>query len=100
MAAVVHHGGAGTTGAALQSGAPSIVVPSFADQFFWAEQVEALGAGVNLPRRKLTANALAGALATTRGSDLRRRAKELGTRLADENGVNRAVEELNRVLHR
>lgn len=100
MAAVVHHGGAGTTGAALQSGAPSVVVPSFADQFFWAEQVEALGAGVNLPRRRLTASALAAALATTRGSDLRRRAKELGTRLADENGVKRAVEELDRVLHR
>ena len=98
MAAVVHHGGAGTTGTALQSGTPSIVVPSFADQFFWAERVEALGAGVNLPRRRLSVNALAGALATARRSDLRERASKLGTELASENGVERAVAELSRIL--
>ena len=98
VAAVVHHGGAGTTGSGLQSGTPSIVVPSFADQFFWGERVEALGAGVNLPRRTLSASALAGALETTRGPVMRRRATEIGMKLAGENGVSRAVAELSRLL--
>ncbi len=98
MAAVVHHGGAGTTGTALRSGTPSIVVPSFADQFFWGERVAALGAGVNLPRRALSVSALAGAIEATRRPDLRQRAAELGSRLADEDGVSRAAEELSRIL--
>ena len=98
MAAVVHHGGAGTTGTGLQSGTPSIVVPSFADQFFWGERVEALGAGVNLPRRKLSVSGLATAIAAARHPGMRRRAAEIGTKLAGENGVSRAVVELSRLL--
>lgn len=98
MAAVVHHGGAGTTGTALQSGTPSIVVPSFADQFFWGERVDALGVGVNLPRRKLTVESLAGAIAATNEDNLRPRATELGERLRAENGVEHAVEELSSIL--
>ena len=38
MAAVVHHGGAGTTAAGLRAGVPSIIVPFFADQPFWGRQ--------------------------------------------------------------
>ena len=38
VAAVVHHGGAGTTGAGLLAGAPSVIVPHFADQLFWARR--------------------------------------------------------------
>jgi UDP:flavonoid glycosyltransferase YjiC (YdhE family) len=98
MAGVVHHGGAGTTGTALQSGTPSIVVPSFADQFFWGERVEALGVGVNLPRRKLTVESLAGAIAATKDDNVCRRATELGERLRAEDGVEHAIEELSRIL--
>jgi UDP:flavonoid glycosyltransferase YjiC (YdhE family) len=98
MAAVVHHGGAGTTGTALQSGTPSIVVPSFADQFFWGQRVRSLGVGMNLPRRELSVSALTGAIEATREPDLRQRAAELGKRLADEDGVSRAAEELSRIL--
>ena len=90
MAAVVHHGGAGTTGTALHSGTPSIVVPSFADQFFWGERVQSLGVGVNLPRRQLSVSALIEAIEATRQPNLRRRATELGTKLAVEDGVSRA----------
>ena len=35
MAAVVHHGGVGTTAAGLAAGVPSIITPFFADQPFW-----------------------------------------------------------------
>ncbi|WP_404291129.1 glycosyltransferase [Glutamicibacter arilaitensis] len=46
MAAVVHHGGAGTTAAGLRAGLPAITVPIFTDQPFWSARVHALGAGV------------------------------------------------------
>jgi vancomycin aglycone glucosyltransferase len=46
VAAVVHHGGAGTTHTAARSGAPQVVVPQIADQFYWAGRVAELGIGV------------------------------------------------------
>ena len=44
MAAVVHHGGAGTTAAGLRAGLPSVIVPVMSDQPFWGQRVYALGA--------------------------------------------------------
>lgn len=92
-AAVVHHGGAGTTGAALQSGVPAVVVPFGVDQPFWASRVVALGAGpAPIPRRRLTVGALAAALRTaTADAALRERAAALGARIRAEDGVGAAV---------
>ena len=42
----VHHGGAGTTGASLRAGLPTIIKPFFGDQFFWGSRVEDLGVGI------------------------------------------------------
>ncbi len=50
MAAVVHHGGAGTTAAGLRAGVPTVVCPFFGDQPYWGERVAALGAGPKPPR--------------------------------------------------
>ena len=44
-AAVVHHGGAGTTAAGLRAGRPTLVCPVLGDQGFWAERIFHLGAG-------------------------------------------------------
>lgn len=41
--AAMHHGGAGTTGASLRAGIPTLIRPWFGDQFFWASRVEKLG---------------------------------------------------------
>ena len=41
--AALHHGGAGTTGASLKAGIPTLIKPWFGDQFFWASRVQALG---------------------------------------------------------
>lgn len=41
--AAVHHGGAGTTGASLRAGIPTLIKPWFGDQFFWASRVQRLG---------------------------------------------------------
>lgn len=55
MAAVVHHGGAGTTATAARAGAPQIIVPHYFDQFFWAERIIQAGLGPRAPRHeKLT----------------------------------------------
>ena len=40
MAAVVHHGGAGTTAAGFRAGLPTCIYPFFGDQFFWAARVD------------------------------------------------------------
>ncbi|CAM9245428.1 unnamed protein product, partial [Phaeothamnion confervicola] len=48
--AAVHHGGSGTTAAALRAGIPQVICPMAFDQFFWAERVEYLGYGVALER--------------------------------------------------
>jgi sterol 3beta-glucosyltransferase len=92
--AVVHHGGAGTTGECLRAGVPSINVPFFADQPFWAQHVYALGIGPRpVPRNKLSVERLAEAISTAVGdADMRRRAAALGQRIRAENGVQRAVE--------
>lgn len=94
MAAVVHHGGSGTTGAGLRSGVPSVLVPHAGDQPLWARRVWELGAGPRpIPRRQLTAERLADAIAeAVKDRDLRARAAELGERIRAEDGVRRAVE--------
>lgn len=60
VAAVVHHGGAGTTHAALAAGRPAMVVPHLGDQGYYARRVHALGAGPRgIPRWRLGATMLA-----------------------------------------
>lgn len=94
MAAIVHHGGAGTTAAALRSGVPSIVTPFFADQPFWGKVVAQLGvAPAPIMRRKLTAERLAEAIRiATSDVRIKSRARALGEKIQAENGVKRAVQ--------
>ena len=93
MAAVVHHGGAGTTAAGLRAGAPSILIPFFGDQAFWAGRVRALGVGpAPIPRKELTAERLAIAIRQAVTDEaLRQRAADLGVTLRAEDGVGRAA---------
>lgn len=100
MAAVVHHGGAGTTAAGLRAGVPSVVVPFFADQNFWAGRVAALAVGPEpIPRRKLTAARLAGAIITaTEDAGMAEQAASLGARIHAEDGVERAVAVIERLV--
>ncbi len=91
---LVHHGGAGSTAAALRAGVPSVVVPFFAEQPFWGRRVAALGVGPPpILRHHLTAQRLAGAIETAlRAPEISARAARLGRLVRAEDGVARAVE--------
>lgn len=93
MAAVVHHGGAGTTAAGLRAGKPTLICPFFGDQPFWGERVRQLGLGpAPIPQKKLTTAKLAEALtALTTDVSFRQRAEAMGQTLRAENGVAQAV---------
>ncbi|WOX07520.1 glycosyltransferase [Streptomyces sp. N50] len=75
VAAVVHHGGAGTTTAATLSGAPQVVVPQIVDQPYWAARVAELGIGVAHDGPTPTYDSLSAALATVLAPDVRTRAR-------------------------
>ena len=102
MAAVIHHGGPGTTAAGLRAGVPSIIVPHFLDQPFWGWCVADLGVGPQpIPRQKLSVDRLAAAIRVAlTDQDMRRRASDLGEAIRAENGVARAVERINHYLSR
>jgi sterol 3beta-glucosyltransferase len=94
MAAVIHHGGAGTTSLGLKAGIPSIIIPFFADQPFWGHQVTKLGAGPKpIPIKKLTAKHLANAIQKALSDQtMRQNAANIGAKIQSENGVTCAVE--------
>ncbi|OCH96692.1 UDP-Glycosyltransferase/glycogen phosphorylase [Obba rivulosa] len=95
--AACHHGGAGTTGASLRAGIPTIIRPFFGDQFFWADRVEALGIGSAV--RKLTVEHLKQALVTaTTDAKQIERAKRVGEHIRSEDGVATAIETIYRDL--
>ena len=96
MAAVVHHGGAGTTAAGLLAGKPAIVCPFFADQPFWGQRVFQLGVGSEpIPQARLTADRLAAAITLViSDTQIRERATSLGERLRAEDGAAAAVVQL------
>jgi UDP:flavonoid glycosyltransferase YjiC (YdhE family) len=95
MAAVVHHGGAGTTGAAFLAGTPSVAVPVYADQPLWGERIRALGAGPPpLPFTALTAETLAERIRDLQTGRYRATATGLGARVRSEDGAARVIEAL------
>ncbi|MER8067552.1 glycosyltransferase [Streptomyces sp. NPDC094034] len=75
MAAVVHHGGAGTTTTATRAGAPQVVVPQAADQPYWAGRVADLGIGVAHDGPTPTVESLSAALGTALAAGTHDRAK-------------------------
>ncbi|WP_419910962.1 glycosyltransferase [Hoeflea sp.] len=93
VAAVVHHGGAGSTAAGLRAGKPALVCPFFADQPFWGKTVRRLGAGPEpIPQKQLTPDNLANAFDRLMLNDrMRARALDIGEKLRSEDGVATAI---------
>lgn len=100
MAAVVHHGGAGTTAEGLRAGVPNVIVPFAFDQPFWGARVQELGVGpAPVPQKQLTAERLARAIdrAVTDGA-MRQRAAAVGAAVRSEDGLLDAVAAVQRIL--
>lgn len=99
-AAIVHHGGVGTTARALRAGIPQVFVPIAHDQFENATRVERLGAGVLLDSGANEPELLAAAVANVLSStDMRQAARRCADRLASEQGIEAAcnrIEEIGR----
>jgi sterol 3beta-glucosyltransferase len=93
MAAVVHHGGAGTTAAGLRAGCPTVVCPFAVDQPFWGQRVAALGAGpAPIPQRQLDAVRLGDAIrAAVDDPSMRAAATRLSAAIRAEDGVGAAI---------
>lgn len=94
VAAVVHHGGAGTTGAGLRAGKPTVVVPLIADQPFWGNQICERGLGPKpISQRHLSPETLAAAIRTAvTNTEMRARAEALGEKIRSEDGVGKATD--------
>jgi UDP:flavonoid glycosyltransferase YjiC (YdhE family) len=100
MAAVVHHGGSGTTSAGLRAGVPSVIIPFGADQPFWGERVAELGVGSPpILQKELTVERLAAAIRTATSDEaMKACAAALGEQIRSEDGVARAIEVIHRHL--
>ncbi|KAI0156335.1 hypothetical protein BJ166DRAFT_467827 [Pestalotiopsis sp. NC0098] len=99
VAAVVHHGGAGTTACGLRYGCPTSIVPFFGDQPFWATVVNAAGAGPPpLPYDSLTSQKLAQAIEFCLLPITQEAASVLACQIAAEDGVEQAVDSFHRNL--
>lgn len=99
MAAVVHHGGAGTTAAGLRAGKPTVICPFLGDQPFWGSLVHARGLGpAPLSQRQLTTPRLAAAIEEAVSNvGMQQRAAELGSQIRAEDGVAIAVDQIERL---
>jgi len=95
----VHHGGFGSTAAALQAGIPAVVIPHIIDQFIWGNRVYELGVGPKpIPRIKLNAENLATAfeeIASNQG--IIEKSAELGKLIRSEKGLENAVAHIKAV---
>lgn len=102
MAAVIHHGGAGTTSYALRAGVPSIVLPHNLEQPYWAQRLYELGVSPRpFPINRITPQRVAAAIdVAVSDPGIKRRAAEIGEKIRSEDGVRRAVELFNEYMTR
>ncbi|HEX2981754.1 MAG TPA: glycosyltransferase [Anaerolineaceae bacterium] len=95
MAAIVHHGGAGTTTAAARAGIPQVIIPHNYDQFYWAHRVQQLGVGVSGPtQNELVIEALTASLREALQPEVAARAQALSGRI-ELRGARFAAERIN-----
>jgi len=94
---IVHHGGAGTTGAGLRSGKPNLVIPHASDQPFWGNRVAEIGAGpIPIHVRAFSAERFLAGLEQAQSDAIREKADSIGRTIRAEDGVGRAIEIIER----
>lgn len=104
VAAVIHHGGAGTTFAGLRAKRPTMICPFFGDQHLWGQALAHLGVAVDpVPIERLTVQDLCRAFETLRGlneegAKIVQLSEEVGAKVALDDGVAGAVSSFYRHL--
>ena len=100
MSALVHHCGAGTTSAGLKAGIPSIPVPFFADQPFWAYKMYHEGlASKPIMRKDLNSDNLSNSITKViADNNMQKRSKRFGEKLALEKGVEYSSDYIDNVF--
>lgn len=99
MAAVIHHGGSGTTHSALRAGKPSIVMPFVGDQHFWASRLQRLGvASAPISPVRADVKCLSDALCFVESKAVVGRAVQLGQTMSCEDGLANGVATLEKLL--
>ncbi len=99
MAAVCHHGGAGTAAAGFLAGVPSIILPFALDQFAWAQRSYELGVGSRpLPAKRVSAKRLSEAILFASRREVAANARILGQKLAAERGARDCALEIARAM--
>jgi len=98
MAAVIHHGGAGTTATTARSGVPQVIIPHILDQFYWGNQIYKAGLGPKpIWRSKLTSKKLTQAIKeTVTNQALIQNARKVGESLRHKDSLVNAVREIER----
>ena len=100
-ALLIHHGGAGTLGRALEAGVPQLVLPFAHDQTDNAGRVEALGAGAWISARWTTQNRLEQALRQVLGNPaLQAQCRSLAGRIDSRAALEMACDWLETVQAR
>lgn len=98
-AAIIHHGGAGTTGQALRAGKPQLVVPHMGDQNDHAHRIARLGAGLALRVDRFTpARAARHVARLLREPGFAVVAAELARQVSQENGAAAAADAIVQAL--
>jgi UDP:flavonoid glycosyltransferase YjiC (YdhE family) len=100
MAAVIHHGGAGTTATTAISGVPQIIVPHLLDQYYWGNQIYQSNLGPRpIWRSELTSKRLAATIRECLSNDrIRQKAKEASVIIKQQDSLEFTVSEILRSL--
>ncbi|KAM5369976.1 hypothetical protein ACJZ2D_008775 [Fusarium nematophilum] len=99
VSVVVHHGGAGTTAAGIAAGRPTVIVPFFGDQPFWAQMMARAGAGpTSVPFKELTAEILAESITFALKPEVQEVAQEMAEQIAEEDGAGEAAMDIEERL--
>lgn len=84
LAAVVHHGGAGTTTAAARAGVPQVITPMFSDQFYWGRRIGELGIGAAVAFAGLEVGTLSEALKLAVSPDIGAQARTVAEMIVSD----------------
>jgi len=100
MAAVIHHGGAGTTATAAISGVPQIIVPHLLDQYYWGNQIYQSRLGPSPIRRsELTSTKLAAAIRQCPSNEqFRQKARQTAGTIKQQDGLKLTLAEITKSI--